>query len=305
MTLQEELDAAAEGSTVHVASGVHRGTLVIRKSITLSGDSFGSTLDGAAAGPVVIVSGSGIRVTLENLVLRGGSVQAGGGVVFERGAELVLRGCTVRANAATGFGGGAVYARGERLLVDRCQLLENRARQGGALLIDQTCAATVVSTVIAGNRAIIGGAIRVQEGAQLELSCSTVADNAVEGKGATGSQLHVSGTMTRTPIVRVADCILAGASPVVWNQGEYPAQVEVSHTLVPADDPQTGAHVFHGDPRFRGSGAQPYALTPESPAIGAGDPTHVPAEASDLTGQPRVRAGKLDLGALSFAATQQ
>jgi hypothetical protein len=292
MALQDLIDAAPDGGTVVVPPGIHRETLVIERAVRLVGTPGASILDGGGDGTVIQVNAPPQgEVVLEGLVIRNGSAQGGAGVQ-QRMGRLRLVGCVLEDNAADAFAGGGVYAGGQRLVLERCRLERNAGRQGGGLFVDGTCQATLTSCLIAGNVALYGGGIRVREGAQLVLEGCTVADNEVS-EGGEGPQLHAAGTSTRAPTLSIRNSILWGGAPV-WNQGEFPAECAGSHNLTSA--PVGGlSHPVSGDPRF----GSDHTLGAGSAAVGQGDPSGISSEAVDLAGHPRVRGGRLDLGALA------
>jgi hypothetical protein len=246
---------------------------------------------------VVLVDGPTAQVRLVGLVLQNGSAHAGGGVQLRRG-QLELVDCTLRHNRAEGYGGGAVYAAGQRLTLERCQLVENCGRQGGGLLLDGTVEAHLTCCLVVRNSATRGGALRLKEGARATLEGCTLADNTLWGEGAEGPQVLLSGTLTRQPHLSLRNCVLAGEGPQVCNGGTFPGTLCGSHLLVPGGEALPGVVALcEGEPHFRNAGPAPYALLPHSPAWGVGVAQGVEEEARDLGGRPRVRAGRLSLGA--------
>ncbi|MDQ3262091.1 MAG: right-handed parallel beta-helix repeat-containing protein [Myxococcota bacterium] len=300
MALQDEIDAAAPGAEILIPAGVHRETVVITKPLVLRGDP-GAILDGGGEGPVIAINvppGPPVRVI--GLTVRNGSAQAGGGISIQKGVVEIDQ-CVISGNRATGFGGGGLYSQGQRLTVTRCRFEENRGRQGGAVFLDGAVQATVTEALFARNGGFWGGAVRLREAATLTLERSTVADNVAVGEGAAGTQLHLSGTLTRKPRLTLRNCILSGGGELLFNSPEHPATVEGSHVL--ATDfrlPATVLHQLSGDPAFSGEAPTPYRPRAGSAAGGRGDPTGLPPDAVDLEGKPRKRGGGLDLGAYSL-----
>lgn len=300
MSLQAQIDAAAPGAELLIPAGVHRETVVITRPLVLRGAP-GAILDGGGEGPVVAIAAPpGPAVRLIGLTVRNGSAQAGGGISIQKGV-VELDQCVVTANRATGFGGGGLYSQCQRLTVTRCRFEENRGRQGGAVFLDGAVQATITDSLFARNGGFWGGALRLREAATLTLERSTVADNVVVGEGAAGTQLHLSGTLTRHPRLTLHNCILSGGGELLFNSPEHPGTVEGSHVL--STDfrlPATVLHQLSGDPGFLGEGPTPYRPRADSAAGGRGDPSGLAADAVDLEGQPRKRGGGLDLGAYSL-----
>lgn len=295
MNLQQKIDQTPEGAVLRLPAGVHVGTLQIARSITLIGEPLRTILDGDGDGPVVSIDAPDAKVKLVGLVLQNGDAHAGGAVCFRRG-DLELIDCVLRGSRAESFAGGALYAAGRTIRLERCQLLECRALQGGGALFDGLVKATLVSTLVATNRAKLGGGLRVREGAQVELEGCTVADNHSEQGG---TQLDLAGTMSRRPVLRVRNSIVSGDGQVVFNRAEYAGELSGSHVLLPAGADVEGLEaVVLGDPGFRRSGSSPYALDASSPARERGDASEIPDDATDLGGHLRKQPDRaIDLGA--------
>lgn len=87
--LQQRLDAAPEGATIALASGVHRGPITIARPITLRGEP-GAHLAGNGKGSVITITGDGVRV--ESLEVSGSgrdfSTDDAGVLVLGRGATV-------------------------------------------------------------------------------------------------------------------------------------------------------------------------------------------------------------------------
>ena len=209
--------------------GTHVENLVISKPLSLVGEPGASILDGGAAGSVVVIDVEpGAKVALTGLTLRNGASQLGAGIRAGSGVVTVSD-CVIRDCSAEAFGGGAIFAAGQLLTVERCELVGNRARQGGALLLDQTVRATIRESRIARNRAREGGAIRLREGAQLELEGVTIAGNESAQPGA----IVLSGTMTRKPRLVVRSTKFDQSGPAIVQAGEFPGEVSGLPAVAP------------------------------------------------------------------------
>ncbi|MSQ00420.1 MAG: hypothetical protein EXR71_00835 [Myxococcales bacterium] len=196
------------GAVVCLGAGVHIESLVIAASVTLRGEP-GAVLDGARAGPVVQLDEDELTVVIEDLVLRGGAGEAGGGVRLSGRSELTLSRCTVEGNEAMlaggGIGGGIYQSRGMLHLRD-CRLRGNRARTASDYAIVGAARAEVRGGSFAGD-------IEVLEGAELTLVGCTVA-------GHVGAR----GTTTRAPVLLLRGAHIAGG---VDNDANLPAAVTV------------------------------------------------------------------------------
>ena len=297
LNLQEQLDAAAPGALVRVPPGEHRANLFIDKPLTLLGE--GAVLDGGREGPVVTVSARpGQEVRLIGLTLRNGAAHSGAGVFFRLGSLLIAE-CRITSNTAHVYGGGAIHAAGQTLRVERCQLTDNEGRQGGAVLLDEEVDATFASVLVAKNRARYGGGLRLKEGARCVAEGCTFADNEVAASGE-GSQLYLSGTMTRAPRLELYNAILSGPKPVIVRHREHPGELLGARVLLPEGSALQGlADVIEAEPGFVGQGPSPYALRQDSPAAGRGDPARV-ISARDVIGHDRASPGGLALGAYAL-----
>ncbi len=72
-TLQETIDAAPEGSILKLPAGVYRGSIVIKKPLTIIGKEDGVIIDGEGNGTVITIDSS--YVTLKNLkIINSGSL---------------------------------------------------------------------------------------------------------------------------------------------------------------------------------------------------------------------------------------
>src|SRR5262245_34491815 len=83
-TLQEQIDQAAPGDTIRVAAGVHRGAILISKSITLVGES-GAEIRGGGTGKV-------ITITADDVTIRGLRVAGSGLRLMDDDAAIFVTG---------------------------------------------------------------------------------------------------------------------------------------------------------------------------------------------------------------------
>jgi hypothetical protein len=140
-TIQEAIDAAADGSVVEVGGCSAEGDFeerisLLNRSLTLlaPAGSEATVLDGGGLGSTVTVSGG--AVTLEGFTIRNGAgteynEHVSGGGVFALEAELTLRGCEVTSNTARD--GGGVFVEGGELSLESTQVSFNTADFGAGL----------------------------------------------------------------------------------------------------------------------------------------------------------------------------
>jgi hypothetical protein len=194
-----------------------------------------------------------------------------------------------------------------------CILTANKATNGGAISCEDSNAA-VINCIITGNTATRGGAISFRKGAPKIIS-TTVANNFAEAAGGgifawrstetiTNSiiynnlapatpQLHLNASPDYCCIqnwtgagkdnIDTDPCFVA---PGFWADANNP------HLTVEPNDPN--AVWVPGD----------YHLLPTSPCINAADPNYPnDPNQTDIDHQPRIFAGRLDIGADEFVPT--
>ncbi len=197
-----------QGADVCLGAGVHTESLLIVASVTLRGEP-GAVLNGGRGGPVVQLDDDELVVVIEDLVLRGGTGEAGGGIRLSGWSELTLSRCTVEGNEAMlaggGIGGGIYQSRGMLHLRD-CVLRGNRASTAS----DYALVGAARGEVSGGSFA---GDIEVLEGAELTLVACTVAGN-----------VGARGTTTRAPVLVLRGARVDGG---IHNDANLPASVTV------------------------------------------------------------------------------
>lgn len=302
MDLAQAVRDARPGDTLKVPAGRYPVNLELTKSITLL--AMGQVvLDGLHAGSVVRVTARDALVRLSGLTLVGGNAPEAGGAVCALEGTVELSDCVVRFNKAPLYGGGGLFVRDAKVKATRCRFEANTGRQGGAILVDGVGELRLEDSTVIQNAAVQGGGLKVKEGARAELVGCTLADNKVVGEGATGGALHLSGTTTRAPSVSLQACIVserAESAPCVFNSARHPAALTVTRSLLPAWCQPLGGDNTFAEAGFVMTGHEPYLLDERSPAVGAADPSLFPAGARDVTGKPRARGSRADLGAFAF-----
>ena len=83
-TLQEGIDAAAPGATIHVTSGLHSGPIILNKPVVLIGDN-GAEIRGNGSGNVVAIAA-------DNVTLKGFRVTGSGLRLMEDDAAIFVTG---------------------------------------------------------------------------------------------------------------------------------------------------------------------------------------------------------------------
>lgn len=206
------LDAALDGATITLADT----QVLIDKDLTIdaSGLPNGLTISGNDSSRVFEVA-AGNTVELRGLSIAGGNASGSGGGILNQGS-LTLIDTTLAGNRA-GILGGAVSNLGGSLWLVNSALTNNVANVYGGGLFTQGAGATatLINTTVAGNTAITGGAIFIQDG-EVTLNHLTIAGN-MATSGAGGIYARVA------TVLNIENSIIAAntaPSPAdIWMEG--------------------------------------------------------------------------------------
>jgi len=295
---------AAPNASIPVPAGTYPATLVIEKPLSLV--AMGRVvLDAGGRASVARIATKDGLVRLAGFIIAGGdSPEGGGGVAVLAGAAELLE-CTFRYNKAPVNGGGGLWATGNsQVTVTRCRFEGNTGRQGGAILVDEVASLKLSDSTVIQNAAVLGGGLKVREGATATIHGCTIADNKVVGDAAMGSALHLSGSTTRTPTVSLSHCIVserAEGPACLFNGSPHPGKLTLTRNLLPPWCKALGGDNLFAEAKFTLQGTEPYQLQPDSPALGAAAEDGFPKGAKDLSGRARHSAtAKPALGAFSL-----
>ena len=230
----------------------------------------------------------------------------GGAIVAHRSA-FTIRDSSLSDNDA--FQGGALLlgsGRNGPMSVDRCSLVGNSATLGGGIATLSTGWVVVIDSLFERNKAYSYGAgAAISNGSTLFSNCTFVGNNA----------WSLAGGVLADPGTTFYNCILWDNVSNIGDpfRDEF-AQIEGIHAVQidfsiiqgwtgtyggvgnSGDDPLFVA--YPGPDGSFGTLDDDLRLSPDSPAINAGDPEYIsyPGEA-DLDGKPRILCGRADLGA--------
>lgn len=268
--LQKSLREAPDGAIVRLRPGIYAGNLFIDKSLTLLGVESPPNvlLDGKTLGTVINIRGNGLKVVLENLVIKNGAARIGAGIAIDGNNHIEVRDCSIQDNIAT-YDGGGVYANAGELFILRTRISNNSGKQGGGICLDYTVQATLQDSVIVRNLGKRGGGIRIKDGARVMCKRCTLADNQLD-LGGRGEAIYISGTMTRQPQLDVVDSIISSRSQesCLFNAAVYPGYVRISCSLLQPELEQAkyfedlGENVY-GHPAFLQRTPEQYPLKPD------------------------------------------
>ncbi len=216
--------AIADGDTIDVTPGtgpyVLSATIQVVNSITILGHD--TVFDGNGM-QAMTVSGAGTNLTLTNVTIRNGKadITTGGGAIWISGGAIVNVVNVIFENNQADFG-GAVYNSGSSFNADAAIFIGNHATSGngGALLTDALGSSYLNQSIIDGNTASVAGGGLAVEGndpqnvndrSVINLSNSTVSNNAALDPVQTVSNLPISGTTNSCVLGPLGQTFLADA----------------------------------------------------------------------------------------------
>ncbi|MFT7030695.1 MAG: hypothetical protein ACI83W_000791 [Marinoscillum sp.] len=175
-TITEAIVAATDGAVIEIR-GIHTGSVVIQKNLTIKGADPKVDIIQAAASlaesqsrvlSVIDTTGS-LTVSVENLGIRyGNAAENGGGVNVDKVAGLLtLKNLIIEQNNSARNGGGIMVA-GSIMKIIGCAIINNTATQdGGGILLAPNNAVSkdsdidITGTLIDGNVARNGGGLYI------------------------------------------------------------------------------------------------------------------------------------------------
>ncbi len=135
------------------------------------------TLSGNLHTPILVV-GTGVRLSLSNIVLDKGYNQFGDGGAIANEGNLSLDNVTIQ-NSISGEFGGAIYSV-ERLDILNSRFFDNAAGNGGALyLTGEDNRSTVTDSLFSGNsgQTLGGGAVYIEHSNTLHIAGGSMSSN--------------------------------------------------------------------------------------------------------------------------------
>ncbi|MGD9874689.1 MAG: right-handed parallel beta-helix repeat-containing protein [Kiritimatiellia bacterium] len=281
------LDGGGASRCIELAAA---GTLI--RDVTVQNGYTGISADGAG----ILMTASG---TVESCVIFNNRGRHGCGIMATNGGRIAD--CLIVSNrsvATGGFGGGLHAANGT--LAERCWIRGNYAGYGGGAAC--TAGGAIRNSAIAGNDAAFGGGAYTEGGGLLQ-SC-TVAGNTASCYGGI-----FSGTIW-TPAGYeyglLVNCIVHdNTHQQTGNSADIGGIMDDSmfdHVCVGSMSMEglTGAGLVAGNPNLADPPNLNLALMPGSVAIDAGKHEDWMDGTTDVDGNPRIRSGIVDLGALEF-----
>lgn len=154
-SVQDAVNAAADGDVVFVCPGTHTGTVFVAgRALQLAAVDESAAIDGAGDRALDV---SGSSLTVSGLTLTG--IADEGGAVRLLDSDLHLDGAVVRDSDAAQNGGG-VSALRSTVVIDGTDFLDNDAGYGGgALSLSESCAEVRDSSFLGNEAGYEGGAV--------------------------------------------------------------------------------------------------------------------------------------------------
>ncbi|MHC4394765.1 MAG: right-handed parallel beta-helix repeat-containing protein [Planctomycetota bacterium] len=212
--------------------------------------------------------------------------QYGGGIYCYSGGRSGhytnpnINNCTFSGNSA-GNNGGGIYCGNSIPNIKNCTINNNSSWRGGGIYFYNS-RPDISNCVISSNSASNGGG-----GIYCLVSYSTISNCTITGNSAG----QAGGVYNRNSDSILTNCILWGNSASqIYNESSIPV---INYCCI-QDWSGAGTGNFGEDPLLAPDG---FHLLPGSPCINAGDPSSDYTGQIDIDGQPRVMAGRADIGA--------
>lgn len=235
--LQELLDAAEPHQTLTLPPGRILGTFVIDRPLSLRGAGAEQTiLTSDGTGPVFAVEATEGTVHIAEMALNQGRCFFGGGLSIDNGARVEVSGCLFSQNRAPTGRGGAIAIDSGELLVSECTFAWNAAKVGGALFAGGDARVQIVATIVDDNLSLRGGAIAIEDGAQVDVWTCRFEKNRADDDG---HHVWAIASQHRQPNIMMSNSVLGPSSgsfgrPIA-NHGIFSARIGIDNTAVARD----------------------------------------------------------------------
>jgi hypothetical protein len=313
--VQVAIDLATPYDTVFVTNGVYGPISTANKEISIQ------SVNGAA---VTIIDGGGtnrcatlgsntshLNTSLIGFSLRNGSASSGGGSCYG-----TLNNCTLSGNSSSSSGGGSYYG-----TLRNCALTGNRATSSGG----GTYYGTLSNCVLTGNSASSGGGSYYGTLNNCTLSgnsaktsgggssygalnnCKLVGNDAFSGGGSYAGELN-NCTLTGNRASSSGGGAYAGIlnNTIVWGNtlasGVTNNYFGVTFSYSCSIPLPSGTENISSDPLFNDEIKSNFMLRVGSPCINMGN-NLTAAGTTDLLGNPRILADRVDMGAYEMPPT--
>ena len=328
-TIQQGIDAAVDGDTVHIAPGTYHERL--------TWDSKGIELLGAGADKTIIDAGSDEVVAsavtirqvpdtgrLSGVTIAGGIAEAGGGL-FVSHSDLTISNCVVRGNRSNSSGGG-IYAEYGSPIIANTVIASNRAGADGGGICLVSSNASVYNSLVADNLAQgVGGGVYIAWSPDVRIANNVLRGNYSGGWGGAVAIIGSNATVVNnTMVANVGES--GGGVGVLYGGGDYSRLINnviafnSSGIFCHAAAVVVQTNCFYGnvaydssfpvegnlvaDPRLEGLEYGRVHLVGDSPCIDVGDDGWVYGDWPDMDGQARIYGAHVDIGADEWDGTE-
>ncbi|MEA5469011.1 DUF4114 domain-containing protein [Spirulina sp. 06S082] len=220
-SLRAAIASANAGETISFDPSLAGGTISLSSSLTLNqnltidaSSAAGITLNGNNSTRIIAIGGTGLNVTIKDLIFRNGrAIQdsgQGGAIATSNGTQLTVENSQFFDNVATGEGGGAIWTGYQSTTTilnstfDGNQAIDNNSeRAGGAIAGASEGNLTVRDSLFNNNQGATGGAINSLLGG-LRVENSVFTNNQSTGntspvrEGGNGGAIYTDGASATT-----------------------------------------------------------------------------------------------------------
>jgi hypothetical protein len=214
-TIAAALAASSAGDTVLVEPGTYPETIAMVDGVALLAALPGDrpVIDGSGAGPVVTVVACGSATRIRGFTIRNGSTAASGGGARIVASSVAIEDCLFQGNSAVH--GGGVSGEASAFTLDGCEFHDNLAIEtGGAISVTSVPSPAISGCELAGNEALVGGAIAVRNGCEPVIDLSVFAANQADQGAALWWDFLTGGTLTSCTLV--AHAALTAQGGTLW-----------------------------------------------------------------------------------------
>jgi len=269
-TIQEGINAVADGGTVKVATGTYNERLTVSgKAVAIQGGYLGGTypgggdfseanrdtdphtnltvVDGGLAGTCVTFGAGSSGSRLESVTVQNGRAAAGGGVYCD-GTSPTIEQCILGNNEATDSGGGIACVSGAAPTITGCRFQDNEADLYGGGIDCDGASPTVTGCLFLSNEAgSSGGGMAIRSSSSAKVYRCTFADNT--------AAIYGGGIYSNGSAPTVGSCLLAG------NGAQHGAGMSTS------DGSPTVVNCTFGSNTALGNGGGMFNIISSSPAV--------------------------------------
>lgn len=291
----------------NTASG-HGGGVYLRSfgSLSMKESEFHANTAGGQGGGAAVEDCDSVEVAANTFISNTTRGNGGGASVWNApNGSLTLTGNTFRSNVADSLGGALVISGIGRTTATRNDLFDNCAKTDGGGIYLWSSTATIRDNFICVNSGSPGAGISVRNQSRATISHNTIVGNTAGNVG--------GGVYCENSSPAINNCILWGNKPIQIHLSVAAPAVSFCDVQGGWLTSRTNTGNISVDPLFVdpvGPDGDPttwrdndYHIRANSPCRDAGDPAFVPAaNETDLDGQPRIRNGRVDIGADEYDA---